>query len=278
MTIAPSRPMRAASRTMSIANADVNSAMPLNTGTRPRATAFAASITPIFSPLASEVLSPTVPQTISPDTPSRINPSMTRAVASMSREKSSRNCVVTAGKNPFQWHFKGVSSKGLRRGWLLAWCDVRVELAAEELVEVLHSVLHRRLVGSFLAAAHLVERAATRVHPLGDLVVLRRRLEVRRLLGRDEFPFEEGNVLGIVELDDVGRAVGRTRVERADHEHVRIPLEHHVRIVGEPDRAVLRRLAARVVADRPVPALVGLGSGLGEARDADRLQRRPRRE
>ena len=94
--------MRAASFAMSIANADVNSAMPLMTGTRPRATAFPASITAIFSALESEQFSPTVPQTMRPDTPSRIRPSITRAVASRSSERSSRNCVVTAGKTPSQ--------------------------------------------------------------------------------------------------------------------------------------------------------------------------------
>jgi hypothetical protein len=97
--------MRAASFAMLIAKADVNSAMPLMTGTRPRATDFAVSITAIFSCLASEQFSPTVPQTIRPDTPSRIRPSMTRAVASMSSERSSRNCVVTAGNTPLQSGF-----------------------------------------------------------------------------------------------------------------------------------------------------------------------------
>jgi hypothetical protein len=66
--------MRAASFAMSIANADVNSATPQSTGTRPRATALPASITAIFSAFPSEQFSPTVPQTMSPDTPSRISP------------------------------------------------------------------------------------------------------------------------------------------------------------------------------------------------------------
>src|SRR4029450_10619297 len=162
---------RAASLAMSMANAEVNSAMPQSTGTRPRATPFAASITAIFSSLRSDVFSPTVPQTINPDTPSWINPSMTRAVASTSSEKSSRNCVVTAGKTPFHLHFKGVSSKG-RGGRGLARWDVYAELPGEDLVEVLHAVLHRRLVRPFLAAAHPVQRAPTRVHPLGNLVIL----------------------------------------------------------------------------------------------------------
>ena len=52
-----------------------------------------------------------------------------------------------------------------------------------------------------------VERAAAGVHPLGDLVVLLRGLDVRRLLGLDELALEQRDLLGIVELDDVERAV-----------------------------------------------------------------------
>src|SRR4030095_2621961 len=62
--------MRAASFATSIANADVNSAMPLMTGTRPRATALPASITVTFSLLVSEQFSHTVSHTLSHDTAS----------------------------------------------------------------------------------------------------------------------------------------------------------------------------------------------------------------
>src|SRR5262249_3430356 len=89
-------------RAKSAANAVVYSATPTMTGTRPLATSFAASSTAIFSLRASEQFSPTVPQTISPATPSRMSASITRRVASRSREKSSRNCVVTAGNTPSQ--------------------------------------------------------------------------------------------------------------------------------------------------------------------------------
>ena len=40
-----------------------------------------------------------------------------------------------------------------------------------------------------------------------DLVVFRRGLDVRRLLGLDEFALEQRDLLGIVELDDVGGLV-----------------------------------------------------------------------
>ncbi len=95
-------PTRAASLAVSTAKAVVNSAMPHSTGTRPFATDLAASMIAIFSLRSSEVFSPTEPQMIRPDTPSRIRPSMTFAVASMSSDRSSWNCVVTAGKTPSQ--------------------------------------------------------------------------------------------------------------------------------------------------------------------------------
>src|SRR6185369_774975 len=98
----PSMPTRAASLAVSTAKAVVNSAMPHSTGTRPAATDLAVSMMAIFSLRSSEVFSPTEPQTIRPETPSRIRPSMTLAVASMLSDRSSLNCVVTAGKTPSQ--------------------------------------------------------------------------------------------------------------------------------------------------------------------------------
>ncbi|EFK95301.1 hypothetical protein LDC_2703 [sediment metagenome] len=57
---------------------------------------------------------------------------------------------------------------------------------------------------------------------------------------------------------------------------MRVPLDHDVRVVGEPDRAVRGRLAAVVLEHRVVPLGIRLRPGLGEAVvDADRLQRRP---
>src|SRR6185369_15643220 len=104
---------------------------------------------------------------------------------------------------------------GLRSAGLLATSSARGEmrnqLAAQDLVEVLHSVFHRRLIRTLFAAAGAVERVAAGVHPLGNLVVFARSLQVRGLLGVYELAFEERDVLGIVELDDVGGAVYRAR-------------------------------------------------------------------
>src|SRR2546427_3985531 len=109
-------PTRAASLAVSTAKAVVNSAMPHSTGTRPAATDLAVSMMAIFSFRSSEVFSPTDPQTINPETPSRIRPSITFAVASILSDRSSLNCVVTAGKTPSQ------EIRGLIAWLQLEWC------------------------------------------------------------------------------------------------------------------------------------------------------------
>ena len=110
-----------------------------------------------------------------------------------------------------------------------------VELAPEELVEVLHAVLHRRLVRTLVAAPLPVQGGAPGVDPQRDLVVLVSGFEVRSLLGFDELALEEGDLLRIIELDDVGCPVDRARDQRTDNEHVWIPLDHDVRVVHHPD-------------------------------------------
>ena len=110
---------------------------------------------------------------------------------------------------------------------------------------------------------------------LPDLVVLDCRFHIRGLLGGNELGLEQRNVLGVVELDDVERLVDVLRDQRGHDQHVRIPLDHDVRIVGQPDRAVRRQLAVVILEYGLVPALVGLGAGLGERGHADALHRVP---
>ena len=47
------------------------------------------------------------------------------------------------------------------------------------------------------------------------------------------------------------------RVQRGHHQHVRVPLDHDVRVVGQPDRAVRRQSAVAIAQHRLVPAAVG---------------------
>ena len=141
-------------------------------------------------------------------------------------------------------------------------------------MKVLHAVFHRRLVGPDLVLAGPVQRAPALVHALGDFVVLRGSFHIRGLFGLDELALEQCDVLGIVELDDIGRAVDGAREQRAYDQHVRVPLEHDVRIDCYPDRAMLRRLAAVILEHGLVPALVGPGARFRECvLDADGLHR-----
>jgi hypothetical protein len=53
---------------------------------------------------------------------------------------------------------------------------------------------------------------------------------------------------------------------------MRVPLDHDVRIVGQPDGTVFGRLAIRVAQQRVLPALVNRAAGLARpVGDADRL-------
>ena len=82
--------------------------------------------------------------------------------------------------------------------------------------------------GPDLVVAALEQRAAAGVHAQRDLVVLGAGFPVRGLLGLDELALERGDVLGVVELDDVERLLRPLREQRGDDQHVRIPLDHDV--------------------------------------------------
>src|SRR5258708_39719866 len=68
----------------------------------------------------------------------------------------------------------------------------------------IYPVFHGGLVRTDFVLAALPQRAPAAVHALGDLVVLDRGFPVGGLLGFDELALEQDDVLGIVELDDVG--------------------------------------------------------------------------
>ena len=63
-------------------------------------------------------------------------------------------------------------------------------------------------------------------------------------------------------------------MQRGDGEHVGVPLHHDVRVVSQPDRAVLGRFAIAVLQQRVLPALVHRAAGLAEpVGHTDRLHR-----
>src|SRR3569833_179845 len=115
--------------------------------------------------------------------------------------------------------------------------EMRPDLAPQEGMEMHHAVFQRRLVRPGLGNTLLVQRAPPLVHTLADILVLHRGLKVCGLLGLDEGTLEQGDVLGIVELDDVGARLDPGRHDRRHHQHMRIPLNHQAREKGQPDRA-----------------------------------------
>ena len=124
-------------------------------------------------------------------------------------------------------------------------------------MEVLHAVFHRALVRPGLVVAALHQRLAPGVHAQRDLVILDTGLHVGGLLSRDEFALEGGDLLGVVELHHVDRFLRPFGVERRYHQHMRIPLDHDVRVVSQPDRALFGWRAIAQRQHRLMPALVG---------------------
>src|SRR5688572_14736420 len=108
-------------------------------------------------------------------------------------------------------------------GWARSWRQSKtrhltrlaasspVETSVEPLMEMHLRVFHRRLVGAGVVLTRLVERPAAAVEAPADLVVLERGLDVGSLLRLDEFALEQRDLLGVVELDDVGGARRRAR-------------------------------------------------------------------
>src|SRR5450631_2487220 len=82
--------------------------------------------------------------------------------------------------------------------------QVRFEFPPDKFVELLHAVFHRRLIRPELVATALPQRAPARFHPFADLVVFGGGFQVGGLFGIDELALEQGNLLRVVELNDVG--------------------------------------------------------------------------
>ncbi|MOA23046.1 hypothetical protein D3C78_1436460 [compost metagenome] len=125
-----------------------------------------------------------------------------------------------------------------------------------ELVEVLHAVFHRRLIRAGLVHAAQHQGLAAGVHAFGDLIVFDGRFHVGGALGFDEFAFERRDFLGVVELDNVHRFLRALRVQRGQHQHVRVELDHVGRKVRDPDRAEVGRVAFAERQQAVVPLLV----------------------
>src|SRR5688572_4253331 len=142
--------------------------------------------------------------------------------------------------------------------------EMRLELPPQELVEMRHPVLERRLVGAGFVQSLIHERPASFSHARADFGVLECGFPIRRLLRFHELALKECNVFGVVELDDVGARLGAARNDGADDQRMRIPLNHEVGEVGEPDCAVARRITFTIAQHLVVPPAIDAAPGTGE--------------
>ena len=137
-----------------------------------------------------------------------------------------------------------------------------------------HAVFHRRLIGADLVIAALEQHAPSAVHTLRNDVVLMRGLEIGGSLGLDEIALEQGDFFRVIELHHIGGVLRRARNERRHHQYVRIPLQHHVRVVQHPDGTEGGVLAFAIVAYRFMPAFVDWCTGTRKIfLDPDHLHR-----
>ena len=131
-------------------------------------------------------------------------------------------------------------------------------------MKVLHAVFHRALVGAELVVAAQHQRLAASVHAQGQFVVFDTGFHVGGLLRFDEIALESADFFGVEKLHHVQGFVRPLRMQRADHQRMRIPLDHDVRVAGEPDGAVFGRLAVAVLQHHVVPFLIDIGAGFAQ--------------
>ena len=123
-------------------------------------------------------------------------------------------------------------------------------------MEVLHAIFHGALVGAHFVVAALVQGRAAGVHALADFVVLDAGFHIGRLLCFDKLTLKGRNLFWVVKLHHVHGLVHAHGEQGGDGQHVRIPLHHDVRVVGEPDGALFGRHTATVIEQGLLPAFV----------------------
>ena len=127
-------------------------------------------------------------------------------------------------------------------------------------MEVHHAVFHRRLIRPLLVAAFLPKQFAAVVHALADFFVLQRGFIVGLLFGSDKFRLEQCDFFRVIKFYDVAATLGPARYDGGNHQNMRIPLDHDVRVIGEPDRALRWFTAFAKFEHHLVPLLVRFGA------------------
>ena len=131
-------------------------------------------------------------------------------------------------------------------------------------MELLHAIFHRALIRAELVVAAVHQRLAAGVHAQCDLVVFGAGLPVRGLLGLDELALEGDDLFGVEKLDDVECLLRALRVQRRDDEHMRVPLDHDVGVIGQPDGPVFRGLSVAIRQQCVMPFSIGRRPGFRE--------------
>ncbi|CFP59684.1 Uncharacterised protein [Bordetella pertussis] len=81
-------------------------------------------------------------------------------------------------------------------------------------------------------------------------------------MGLYEITLEQRNFLRIVELRDVQSLLRPLGIERREHQHMRVELNHVGGEVGYPDGSEIRGPPAPVAHEIVMPAAIDLGTGL----------------
>ena len=110
------------------------------------------------------------------------------------------------------------------------WGAAGAHLAPVPLVEVLHAVFHRALVGADLVVAAVHQAPCGRRPCAARSRRPRRRSPCRRPAGLDELALEGGDLLRVEELHQVERLARPAREQRRHHQHMRVPLDHDRRV------------------------------------------------
>ena len=131
---------------------------------------------------------------------------------------------------------------------------------------MLHPVFHRALVGANFVVATLHQCFATSIHAFGNLVVFDTGLHVGGLLRFNKLAFECNDFLWVVKLHHIEGFVRVDGMQGRNRQHMRIPLDHDVRVISQPNRATVRQLTIAVFQQYVVPLLVSARAWFAKTR------------
>ena len=121
---------------------------------------------------------------------------------------------------------------------------------------MLHAVFHRTLVGADFVIPTLHQSFTTRVHAFGDFVIFYTSFHVSGLLRFNKLALESNDLFRVVKLHHIECFTGANGMQSGNRQHMWIPLDHDVGVVGEPNSTTVRQFAVAVFQQYVVPLLV----------------------